>query len=139
MLRVVRGTIVCGVTAAPDAREAAQLAGALAGRLGLRLVLVHVVEPHERDGDVRPFESLPGPPAAGTELRVVHGNPVDSLARVAADERADLIVLGSRAHGARGRLLRCGLASGLEAAQSVPVVVAPPATRRPRPALRPAG
>src|SRR3954454_24093594 len=36
------GTIVCGFTETPEARAAAQLAAALAGRLGLRLVLVHV-------------------------------------------------------------------------------------------------
>ena len=57
------------------------------------------------------------------------GNRVDGLAQVAADEGADAIVLGSRPRGARGRQLRCTLARQLEAAQSVPVLIAPPATR----------
>jgi hypothetical protein len=38
------GTILCGVTASPEGRDAAQLADALSARLGLRLVLAHVVD-----------------------------------------------------------------------------------------------
>ena len=38
------GTVVCGVTETPDGRSAAELAHALQTRLGLRLVLVHVLE-----------------------------------------------------------------------------------------------
>jgi hypothetical protein len=40
-----------------------------------------------------------------------------------------VIVLGSRPRGARGRQLRCTLARELEAATTVPVLIAPPATR----------
>ena len=40
------GTIVSGVTGTAAARDASELAAALATRLGLRLVLVHV----SRDG-----------------------------------------------------------------------------------------
>src|SRR5262249_34172209 len=43
ILEAMHGTIVCGVTGAPEGRAAAQLAAAVANRLGLRLVLVHVV------------------------------------------------------------------------------------------------
>ena len=39
-----RGTVVCGVTETPDGRGAAKLAGALGRRLGLRLVLAHVID-----------------------------------------------------------------------------------------------
>ncbi len=125
----MQGTIVCGVTPAPEARAGAQLAGALATRLGLRLVLVHVADAHRgEDRDVGSLEALAGSLACAAELRVVHGNRLDALARVAADEGADLIVLAARAHGARGRQLHCSLATQLEAAQSVPVLVAPPAT-----------
>jgi nucleotide-binding universal stress UspA family protein len=126
----MQGTIVCGVTAAPEARAAAQLAGALATRLGLRLVLVHVVDSHRGDshGEAS-LEALAKSLECVAELRIVHGNRVDALTRVAADEGADLIVLAARAHGARGRQLHCSLAAQLEAAQSAPVLVAPPATR----------
>lgn len=125
----MRGTIVCGVTPTPGARAAAQLAEALTARLDLRLVLVHVVDSHRDDVDGEAsFEALAGTLARTAEVRIVHGNRVDALARAAADEGADLIVLGSRAHGAGGRQLRCSLARQLEAVQSVPVVIAPPAT-----------
>jgi nucleotide-binding universal stress UspA family protein len=126
----MEGTIVCGVTATPDARAAAQLSGALATRLGLRLVLVHVVDgPRGESRDQGSLEALAGSLACGAELRIVHGNRLDALARVAADEGADVIVLAARSHGPRGRQLRCSLATELEAAQSVPVLIAPPATR----------
>jgi hypothetical protein len=41
-----------------------------------------------------------------------------------------MIVLGSRPTGFGGRKLRCTLARDLEAATPVPVVVAPPSTRK---------
>jgi nucleotide-binding universal stress UspA family protein len=60
----------------------------------------------------------------------VLGEPAEALAQVAAEEGADLIVLGSRSTGLGGRKLRCTLARELEAATRVPVVVAPPSTRK---------
>jgi nucleotide-binding universal stress UspA family protein len=126
----MRGTIVCGITPAPEARAAAQLAGALATRLGLRLVLAHVAGAHRGESRSEGWlEALAGSLACAAELRVVHGNRLDALARVASDEGADLIVLAARTHGPRGRQLHCSLATQLEASQSVPVLVAPPATR----------
>jgi nucleotide-binding universal stress UspA family protein len=134
MLRVMNGTIVCGVVDAPEGSAAAQLAGALAARLALRLVLVHVVG-GSAPGAERGHEAVEAVLDAfhrsdSVELRLMSGNRVDALARVAAEEGADLIVVGSRPRGARGRQLRCSLARELEAAQAVPVLIAPPATRR---------
>jgi nucleotide-binding universal stress UspA family protein len=114
------GTIVCGVTRSAASRDAAELAAALAARLGMRLVLVHV----SADGaaDVR---AVPG----AEDVRVVHGSRAEGIAEVAAEEGADVIVLGSRAGGLRRRLLRSGLARELEQVTPVPVLVAPPSTR----------
>lgn len=137
----MNGTIVCGVTDSAEARAAAQLAAALAARLDLRLVLTHVVSPpharldgaqrHAEDPGVeRALETIARESGHEVEIRVVEGNRVDALAQVAAEEGADMIVVGSRARGARGRQLRCTFARDLEAAQAVPVVIAPPATRR---------
>lgn len=134
----MRGTIVCGLVAGAEGRAAAQLAAAIASRLELRLVLVHVLGSSGPladvggDGARREAEEMLAATArelGGAETRLVVGNRVDTLAKVAADEGADVIVLGSRARGARGRQLRCALARGLEAAQTVPVLVAPPSTR----------
>jgi nucleotide-binding universal stress UspA family protein len=130
----MHGTIVCGVVDTAEGQAAAQLAGALAARLSLRLVLVHVVTDPAFDGEreAETIEAVLGPLDRNdsVETRVVVGNRVDALARVAAEEGADVVVLGSRARGARGRQLRCSFARELEAAQAVPVLIAPPATRR---------
>jgi len=120
------GTIVCGFTETPEARAAAQLAAALAGRLGLRLVLVHVSFRH---GAERAIAELASELGDHVEARVVSGNRADGIASVAADEGADVIVLGSRPRGALGRQLCCALARELEAVTDVPVLIAPPGTR----------
>jgi nucleotide-binding universal stress UspA family protein len=136
------GTIVCGVAATPEGRTAARLARALGARLGLRLVLVHVVDgvppgTHESlsarqrlSGAAQILNGVAHEIGNGTEKRVVLGDRAEALAQVAAEEGADLIVLGSRPTGLGSRKLRCTLARELEAATPVPVVVAPPATRR---------
>ena len=49
----MRGTIVCGVSNGVESRAAVQLAGALAARIGLRLVLVHIVT----ETQPRPFDA----------------------------------------------------------------------------------
>ena len=86
----------------------------------MRLVLVHVSQ--DSDAEV---EATPG----AEDVRFVHGSPAEAIADVAAEEGADLIVLGSRAGGLRRRLLRSGLARELEQVTPVPVLVAPPSTR----------
>jgi nucleotide-binding universal stress UspA family protein len=136
------GTIVCGVTESPDGRLAAELAGALGARLGLRLILVHVIDgvppdaeesltarQRQRGAEVR-LDALVRELLHGSEARVVLGGRAESLARVASEEGADLIVLGSRQAGLGNRNLRCTLARELEAETPVPVLVAPPTTRK---------
>jgi nucleotide-binding universal stress UspA family protein len=136
------GTMVCGVSDAPDGRVAAELARALGTRLGLRLVLVHVIDgvpagTHEslsarqrQSGAEQILNGIARDIGNGTEKRVVLGDRAEGLAQVAAEEGADLIVIGSRSAGLGHRKLRCTLARELEAATPVPVVVAPPTTRR---------
>jgi len=136
------GTIVCGVSGEPDDRVAAELARALRARLGLRLVLVHVLDGvpagtqesltarRRQSGAEQILAGIAREIGNGTEKRMVLGDRAEGLAQVAAEEGADLIVIGSRAAGLGNRKLRCTLARELEAATPVPVVVAPPATRR---------
>jgi nucleotide-binding universal stress UspA family protein len=136
------GTVVCGVTETEHGRSAAELARALAGRLGLRLVLVHVVDgvplgteesltARQRQSGAEGILSLIAREIGdGTETRVVVGDRAGALAQAAAEEGADLIVIGSRPAGLGNRKLRCTLARDLEAATRVPVVLAPPATRQ---------
>lgn len=139
---MMRGTIVCGVTDSPDGRSAAELAQALGHRLGLRVVLVHAIDgvpagTHEsltarqrQSGAERTLHEIAREIGNGTEKRVVIGGRAEALARVAAEEGADLIVIGSRSTGLGGRKLRCTLARELEATTPVPVLVAPPSTRK---------
>lgn len=137
------GTTLCCVTDSSEGRAAAQLAGALSERLGLRLVFAHVVDvPPGSEESLTARQGQAGAERAlaaiaretglpsGTESRVVIGDRADRLAWIAAEEGADLIVLGSRASGFRGRKLGCTLARELEAVTPTPVVVAPPQTRK---------
>jgi nucleotide-binding universal stress UspA family protein len=138
------GTIVCGVTDSLEGRAAAQLAGALSARLGLRLVLAHVVDglPSDALDSVTGQQLLSGAertlgqigqevqPYNGAECRIAVGDRAERLAQFAAEEGADLLVIGSRPCGFRGRHLRSMLARELEAATPVPVLIAPPQTRK---------
>ena len=119
------GTIVCDVTDPLAGRSAAEFAAALAARLELRVVLVHVGVEAERR-----LEALARSVASDAETRVAVGDHAEALARVAAEEGADLVVVGARPAGLGGRNLRWTLARELEAATPVPVVVAPPSTRK---------
>jgi nucleotide-binding universal stress UspA family protein len=138
------GTIVCGIKDAFEGRAAAQVASALGQRLDLRIVLVHALTGLTPDSQKsltaqqlrtnakRALEKITheaGVPG-GPEIRVEFGDRAELLAQVAAEEGADLIVLGARTGGFRRRQLRCSLARELEAATPVPVMIAPPQTRR---------
>jgi nucleotide-binding universal stress UspA family protein len=125
----VRGTIVCDVTDHLAGRTAAEFAAALGARLHLRLVLVSVATATHPGADRR-VEELAQALVHAAETRVAAGGHVEALARVADEEGADVIVVGARPAGVGGRNLRWALARELEAATSVPVVVAPPSTRR---------
>jgi nucleotide-binding universal stress UspA family protein len=136
------GTVVCGLSATEEGRTAAELGRALASRLGLRLVLVHVVDgvppgTHEslsarqrQAGSEQLLSGIAHDLGNETETRVVVGDRAEALAQVAAEEGADLIVIGSRPAGLGNRKLRCTLARELEASTPIPVLLAPPATRR---------
>lgn len=136
------GTLICEVHEGVEGAGTADTGHALAARLGLRLVLVSVVDgvplgTHEslsarqrQAGAERALDSIAREIGSGIERRVVLGDPVETLAQIAADEGADLIVLGSRPARLGSRNFRSGLARELEAATPVPVVVAPPSTRK---------
>lgn len=125
----LHGTVVCGIGSAKDRDGATQLAAALASRLRLRLVLVHVATGSEPEGVRQELQALASELCVEAEVRVARGRPVDALAQIAAEEGADVIVLGSGPSAARGRQVRCRFAREVEAATSVPVLIAPPTTR----------
>ena len=136
------GTIICDVTEAAAGRSAAEFAGALAARLDLRLVLVYVLRAvregadesvtarQERTGAEQTLDEMAREIGHDAELRLVVGEHAEAVARVAAEEGADLVVVGGRPAGLGRRNLRWTLARHLEAATPVPVLVAPPSTRK---------
>ena len=87
---IVGGTIVCGVRASLDSRSAVELACALGARLGLRLVLVHVVD-EGRPGTER-SSSAPRRRADGEHM-------LNAVAREIGIPTEKRVVLGDRAEG----------------------------------------
>ena len=131
------GTILCGVDDSQSARDALQLAAALSERLRVRLVVAHVASRKSTDDAERLVSRRVAEAAssAQADVRVAIGDRAARLAQIAAEEGADLIIVGS---GRESRLrLRTGrvLASELESTTTCPVVIAPPQTR-PRSQLR---
>ncbi len=136
------GTIVCAINESTGAAEALGAASRLAGRLDMRLVAVHVVEDAPlsaaarrgaRAGGMRLVDRVLAEQAVlVADRRVATGDPAEHVGRIADEEGADLIVVGSTAHGRRQRPpLRSRLATELPRMTSVPVVVVPPQVGRP--------
>jgi nucleotide-binding universal stress UspA family protein len=64
--------------------------------------------------------------ALDAERRVLSGKPADTLAALADEEGAALIVVGSRGHGGFKTLLLGSVSNGLIAIARCPIVVVPP-------------
>ncbi len=132
------GTIVCAVDASAGGAEAVRRATELSEGLGLRLVLAHVASGHRlEDGCAGVSGRLAQESAERLLERVVQrhglqdraerraevGTPADLILRIAAEEGADMIVVGASRR--RGRF-KSALAGELAGAASCPVVVVPP-------------
>jgi nucleotide-binding universal stress UspA family protein len=145
-------SIVCGVDGSQEAAAALHEAIRLSERLGLRLVVVHVVAP-ARPAPMFGAAALPSlgdELAAGERLvdrlleragiadaerRVVYGYPAERLAAIADEEHADFVVVGSRGRGAFRSMLLGSVSVELCTGGGRPVVVVPAAdgaSRRPR-------
>jgi nucleotide-binding universal stress UspA family protein len=135
-------TIVCGIDDSPAAFEALRVASVLSAQVDARLVLAHAAGVSATGADQRLatdqaclggnrlLERVAREHNPTAERRVEVGDPTDALARIAAEEAATLIILGSRRQRLlRGRLRR-GLAHELAATAPCPVVVVPPLARR---------
>lgn len=130
----LRGTVVCGVVDSEEARGAIAVAVELCQRLGLRLVLAHVSEGTEKVDSPREAALLARLAeehgvAETAERRAAQGDVAARLAQIAAEEAADLILVGAHAEGRlRGRL-ESRLVKELRTATSIPVLIAPPRPR----------
>jgi nucleotide-binding universal stress UspA family protein len=120
------GTIVAGVDAAEGGRDALVLATLLGRPESARVIAVHAHEP-ERAAEARAALAAEAQQCPlDVELVTVSGEPpADALHRVAAQERADVIVVGSDRHGPLGRLLAGDVTAAAVHHAPCPVAVAP--------------
>ena len=142
----MNGTIICAVDDSEGMDAAVEVAKRIADRFDARMLLVSVADGLGFALGVENGESLSARQAqAGAqrrlerlvaehdlpaeEHRVALGDPVESVATIAAEEAADLIVVAAR-RSLLGRSLRCSLAGELASTAPCPVVVAPPEAAR---------
>jgi nucleotide-binding universal stress UspA family protein len=145
----VHGTLICAVTEGAENNDAVEQSVAISERLGLRLVLTHVVDGIAGgNGDGEESFTMKADRTAGeqrlaqlahdhglghtVERRIAVGDSSTLLGQIASEEAADLIVVGARTRGWGRRGLESRLAQDLETETPVPVVIAPPRARRAR-------
>jgi nucleotide-binding universal stress UspA family protein len=136
------GTMVCSVSDTEEGRGALKLAAELSNRLDLRLVLAHVATGISSDDDSEGGESVSMKAdrqgatrlldrlaaeygVEGTERRVAVGDEAARLGQIAAEEAADVILVGARPRGRLRRGFESKLAHELETETPVPVLIAP--------------
>jgi nucleotide-binding universal stress UspA family protein len=136
----MRGTLLCWVNDSAHGRAALTTAAELSDRLNLRLVLAHVADEiggastdekpawtRQREGADRLVARLAAEHGLSdrVERRSAVGDPAALLGQMAAEEAADLIVIGVPAGGRLRRSSEGRLAEHLESATTVPVLIAP--------------
>jgi nucleotide-binding universal stress UspA family protein len=136
----MRGTILCWVNDSAHGRAALTTAAELSDRLKLRLVLAHVADgvdgastdetlawTRQREGADRLVARLAAEHGLSDriERRSAVGDPAALLGQMAAEEAADLIVVGVPAGRRLRRSSEGRLVEHLESATTVPVLIAP--------------
>ena len=115
------GPVICGIEDANGA-GVADVARGLAGRYGLPLVYVHVLDGlggAEQAATLLRAAAAPG----GGELAIDRGHPADRLVELAAERGASFLVVGT--HGSRSSLLG-SISADVSRRAPCPVVVVPP-------------
>lgn len=142
----MHGTLVCAVMDGAENDDAVARAVAVSERLGLRLVLAHVVDGIAALGHGDESVTIRGDRQTAerelaqlaqdhqvedtAERRVAVGDPAALLGQIASEEAADVIVIGTRTRSWGRRSLDSRLAEELETETPVPVLIAPPRARR---------
>jgi len=137
-------TILCAVDESAGAAEAVAVAAGLSRGLGLRLVLAHVVDDNGV-GDGGGTGGAEGQQAGRwllervarehglegvADRRAEVGDRVSELSRIAGEEAAVAIFVGSRSRYGRRSSLTSRLSAELRSTAPCPVVVVPPRPRR---------
>ena len=146
----MRGTLVCEVNDNEHGRAALEMGVELSDRLGLRLVLAYASDGHSpvagngaekgaesvsinaaREGVARLLAQVAAEHGVAdrAERRFGTGDAAGVIAQIAAEEAADLIVVGAGTRGWLRRGLDSRLAEQLGSETAVPVLIAPPRGR----------
>ena len=138
--------IICGTDFSDAAIEAVDIAGAIARRLGTKLVLVHVDESYGIAAmDSKLFEAAVAHRRPeldrmadrlrelGTDVdeKLLCGSAFDKLVSVATDTRGQLIVVGAVGHGLARRLFVGSVAERTAETSAIPTLVVRPGGRLP--------
>jgi len=131
-------TIVAPTDFSPSGEAAVQFATSLARGLGASLVLVYAadaavsygldtIHPVLIEPDFAALEELlagagPGDGSVPCRRRVVEGDPADVILRVADEEKADLIVMGTHGRTGLTRLLMGSVAESVLRRADCPVL-----------------
>lgn len=123
------GTVLCPVDLSAHSKAALYLAVGLSQHDTSRLVVlrVHGGDREKAREELEAFveSSLPSWPE-GVHLDVRDGTPADAVLSAAREAGADMIVLGTRGHGALSRAVLGSTTRTLLRESPVPVVVVPP-------------
>jgi nucleotide-binding universal stress UspA family protein len=147
-------TVICGIDGSFDSVHALRYARVLAESLRARLVVAHVTDPiqatiihgefsvggnlrhvpmsvpqseiEQEAGEAVLERTMADADVRHAERRIRSGNPADSLAALADEEGAALIVVGSRGHGGFKTLVLGSVSNDLIATARCPIVVVPP-------------
>lgn len=125
--------LLCAVDCTPASRGTVRAALAVAEAMGMRIVLVHVVQPGEielaRPGArgawalERSLREIQLPADASRRIEI--GDPAECILSAAEDEDAAVILTGTRSVAPRKKALFGSVASAVIERSPVPVVVAP--------------
>jgi nucleotide-binding universal stress UspA family protein len=141
-------SLICGVDDSEGSDRAVAAAAALAAELGLGLVIAHVYAPFPSAASIpassgalpvdaerleerarrRAIELLDRAEQAvsgklSVRRRLASGDPASCLAVLAAHERAAIVVVGSRGHGAGKTALLGSVASAVVGSAAIPIAI----------------
>jgi nucleotide-binding universal stress UspA family protein len=137
------GVIVCGIDGSASSREALRTADRLSDRLGLSLVVAHVVAPlpvRTKPWTAQGASTTVDDVAAGEDLvseecltvgveraerQVLVGRPAERLAELADEREAEVVVVGSRGQRPHQAALVGSVSTELLGLAACPVLVFP--------------
>jgi len=127
-------TIVCGVDDTDTSARASDAAQNLGDDLGAHIIYAHAVpsEPESQATNASVFQSKPPTvdPRNQSDLRLLTGAPEQALSRLAEEEKAALVVVGSRSRGTLASAVFGSVSAHLPDVAPCPTMIVPRRARR---------